>query len=184
MLWLWFRLRLVSGVATAVSAVSVTPSVQWPLDPARRVPSQSAEDSQAGKARRIGMGMDQVALEAALHDAEQRLQAAVRAGDAQELDRLLDDRVIYTGPDGSTMTKEEDLGAHRSRALAVEVFDQQDLHVTVVDSTGITRVLARLEGTAGGHPFKARLRYTRTWIHADGSWRVLAAHASAVPDLG
>lgn len=130
------------------------------------------------------MGMDQVALEAALHNAEQRLQAAVRAGDVRALDLLLDDRVVYTGPDGSTVTKEEDLGAHRSRALAVEVFEQQDLHVTVVGSTGITRVLAGLEGTAGGQPFKARLRYTRTWIHTDSTWRVLAAHASAVPELG
>ncbi|MEU6848485.1 nuclear transport factor 2 family protein [Actinacidiphila alni] len=96
----------------------------------------------------------------------------------------MDDRAVYTGPDGSTMTKEEDLAAHRSRTLAVEIFEQQELHVTVVDSTGVTRVLAGLEGTAGGHPFTARLRYTRTWIHADGSWRVLAAHASAVPDHG
>jgi ketosteroid isomerase-like protein len=129
-------------------------------------------------------GMNQAAFEAALRDAEQRLQAAVRSGDVRELDLLLDDRAVYTGPDGSTMTKEQDLGAHRSRAVAVKVFDQQDLHVTVVDSTGVTRVLAELEGTAGGSPFKARLRYTRTWIHADGAWRVLAAHASAVPDLG
>lgn len=128
--------------------------------------------------------MDQVAFEAALHEAEQKLQAAVRSGDVQALDLLLDDRVIYTGPDGSVMTKEEDLGAHRSRTLAVEVFDQQDLDVVVVGSTGITRVLAELEGTAGGHPFKARLRYTRTWVHVDGTWRVLAAHASVVQDPG
>lgn len=132
----------------------------------------------------MGTGMDQVALEAALHDAEQRLQAAVLSGDAQALDLLLDDRVVYTGPDGSTMTKEEDLGAHRSRTLAVEVFDQQDLDVVVVGSTGVTRVLAELEGTAGGHPFRARLRYTRAWTYADGTWRVLAAHAGAVPDPG
>ena len=131
----------------------------------------------------MGTGMDQVALEAALHDAEQRLQAAVLSGDAQALDLLLDDRVVYTGPDGSTLTKEEDLEAHRSRALAVDVFDQQDLQVTVVGSTGVTRVLAAVEGTAGGQRFTARLRYTRTWVHADGTWRVLAAHAGAVPDL-
>lgn len=130
------------------------------------------------------MGTDEVAFEADLRAAEQRLQAAVRSGDVEVLDLLLDDRVVYTGPDGSTVTKEEDLQAHRSRALAVEVFEQQDLQVTVVGSTGITRVLARLEGTAGGQPFTGRLRYTRTWVRADGTWRVLAAHAGAVPDLG
>ncbi|MEZ0064503.1 ketosteroid isomerase-like protein [Streptacidiphilus sp. MAP12-20] len=130
------------------------------------------------------MGTDRVDVVAALHEAEQRLQGAVRAGDVEALDLLLDDRVVYTGPDGRSLTKEEDLEAHRSRILAVEVFDQQDLHVTVVGATGITRVLAAIRGTAAGQPFAARLRYTRTWVHADGAWRVLAAHASSVPDLG
>ncbi len=129
------------------------------------------------------MSTEQVALVATLHEAEQRLQAAVRSGDVETLDLLLDDRVVYTGPDGRSLTKADDLQAHRSRILAVEAFDQQDLHVTVVGSTGITHVLAVLQGTAEGRPFTARLRYTRTWVHADDTWRVLAAHASAVPDF-
>jgi ketosteroid isomerase-like protein len=130
------------------------------------------------------MGTDQAGLEGALREAEGRLQAAVRSGDAGALELLLDDRVVYTGPDGSTMTKEDDLAAHRSRVLVVDAFEQQELHVTVAGSTGITRVLAGLEGTAGGQAFTARLRYTRAWVHADGAWRVLAAHASAVPEPG
>ncbi|MBY8881661.1 nuclear transport factor 2 family protein [Actinacidiphila acidipaludis] len=127
------------------------------------------------------MRTDEVAGEAGLRKAELRLQAAARAGDVEALRLLLDDRVVYTGPDGSTVTKDEDLPAHRSRAMTVEVFDQQELHVTVVDGTGITHVLAALAGTAGGQPFAARLRYTRTWVHTEGTWRVLAAHASALP---
>jgi ketosteroid isomerase-like protein len=142
------------------------------------------DEGRIGTGKGIGMGTDQVAFVAALNEAEQRLQDAVRSGDVEALDLLLDDRVVYTGPDGSSVTKEEDLEAHRSRTLAVHVFDQQDLQVTVVGSTGITHVLAGLQGTAGGQPFAARLRYTRTWVHADGTWRVLAAHASAVADLG
>jgi len=128
-----------------------------------------------------GMTRDQAALEAALRDGEQRLQAAVRSGDVDALDRLLDDRVVYTGPDGRTFTKEEDLEGYRSRGLIVEAFEQEDLQVTVVGTTGITRVLATLRGTAAGEAFTARLRYTRAWVHVEGAWRVLAAHASAVP---
>lgn len=128
------------------------------------------------------MDTDQAALAAALHEAEQRLQAAVRSSDVAALDLLLDDRVVYTGPDGRCLTKQEDLEAHRSGTIAVDVFDQQDLHVTVEGTTGVTRVLAGLQGTAGGQPFTGRLRYTRTWVHADGGWRVLAAHAGAAPD--
>ncbi len=127
------------------------------------------------------MTMDQDALEAALRDVEQQLQSAVRSGDVEALDRLLDDRVVYTGPDGRSLTKEEDLEAHRSRTLVVESFDQEDLQVTVAGTTGITRVLATLQGTAAGQPFAARLQYTRTWVHAEGAWRVLAAHAGVSP---
>lgn len=128
------------------------------------------------------MGTEQGDLVAALHEAESGLQAAVLGGDVEELDRLMDDRVVYTGPDGRTLTKGDDLAAHRSGTLNVEAFDQRDLAVTVAGTTGITHVLADIRGTAAGHPFAARLRYTRTWIHTDGTWRVLAAHAGVAPD--
>ncbi|WUH91775.1 nuclear transport factor 2 family protein [Streptomyces sp. NBC_00433] len=128
------------------------------------------------------MTNDQAGLEADLLDAERRLQAAVLSGDVDALDLLLDDRVVYTGPDGHSVTKEEDLEAHRSRSLVVEVFDQEDLQVTVAGTTGITRVLVTLQGVAAGQSFAARLLYTRTWVHADGTWRVLAAQAGAVLD--
>ncbi|WP_031519158.1 nuclear transport factor 2 family protein [Streptomyces sp. NRRL F-5123] len=119
-------------------------------------------------------------LEADLRDAERDLQAAVLAGDADALDLLLDDRVRYTGPDGGVLTKADDLAAHRTRTLVVEAFDQEELHVTVAGTTGVTYVLAALRGTAAGEPFAARLRYTRTWAHTSVGWRVLAAHAGAV----
>lgn len=144
-----------------------------PLRTASVVPARSREGMQA-------MTSDQTEFEAALGDAERRLQSAVRAGDVEALDRLLDDRAVYTGPDGGTLTKQEDLEAHRSGSLVVEAFDQEDLRVAVAGTTGVTRVLATLRGRAAGRPFAARLRYTRAWVHADGTWRVLAAHASVV----
>lgn len=45
-----------------------------------------------------------------LRAAERRLQAAQLAGDADALDQLLDDRLIFTlGVDGKTYTKQDDL---------------------------------------------------------------------------
>lgn len=119
--------------------------------------------------------------EAELREAERALQTAMVAGDADALDGLLDDRVRYTGPDGAVLTKADDLAAHRSRTVVVEAFDQEELDVRVAGTTGVTYVLAALRGTAAGEPFAARLRYTRTWVHEAGRWRVLAAHAGAAP---
>jgi Domain of unknown function (DUF4440) len=119
-------------------------------------------------------------LTAALREAEHRLQAAQLAGDADALDDLLDDRLIYTGgPDGARYRKQDDLALQRSRTQVLTRVDEEDLVVLVDGHTGVTWFLGTLAGTFAGTPFTARLNFTRTWIYAPGSgWRVVAAHAS------
>ncbi|MFC4120101.1 nuclear transport factor 2 family protein [Nonomuraea zeae] len=116
-----------------------------------------------------------------LHEAERRLQAAQLAGDVEELDRLLDERLVFTGPpDGRChpAAKELDLHNHRSRTQVMTKLIQEDLTVLVAGSTGVTCFLGTLEGTYAGQPFAGRMSYTRTWIHTDEhGWRILAAHA-------
>jgi hypothetical protein len=65
-----------------------------------------------------------------LRDAERRLQAAQLAGDVAVLDRLLDDRLIFTfGPDGRCYTKQDDLAVHRTRAQVVTTVTEEELTV-------------------------------------------------------
>ncbi len=119
-------------------------------------------------------------LTGALREAERRLQAAQLAGDADALDALLDDRLIYTGgPDGARYTKQDDLELQRSRTQRLSKVEEEDLVVLVEGHTGVTWFLGTLEGVFGGSSFTARLNFTRTWIYApDAGWRVIAAHAS------
>lgn len=115
----------------------------------------------------------------ALRRAEHRLQAAQLASDVTELDRLIDERLVFTGPDGRLYGKEDDLRVHRTGEQRLSRVDQEELSVLVDGNTGVTWFLGTLAGTLGGTPFTARVRYTRTWIHADGlGWRLLAAHVS------
>lgn len=117
-----------------------------------------------------------------LYEAERRLQAAMLASDVEELDRLLDERLIFTGPpDGAChpQAKQLDLDNHRSRRQVMTKLVQEDLTVVVAGTTGVTCFLGLLEGTFAGESFAMRLRYTRTWVHTDEhGWRILAAHAS------
>lgn len=114
-----------------------------------------------------------------LRDAERRLQAAQLAGDVEALDRLLDDRLIFTfGPGCSS--KHDDLEAHRTRAQIVTKVAEEKLTVLADGRTGVTWFLGTVEGSLGGEPFSARMRYTRTWIHDEHGWRIVAAHASTV----
>ncbi|WP_436520861.1 nuclear transport factor 2 family protein [Actinoplanes sp. HUAS TT8] len=112
-----------------------------------------------------------------LLSAERRLQDAQRNGDVDELDRLLDDRLIAIGPDGARHTKGDDLAAYRSGTSVVESLTQESLESLVVDATGVTFAVCAVAGTFGGEPFRARLRYTRTWSYAKNrGWRIVAAH--------
>ena len=122
-------------------------------------------------------------LTESLRAAERRLQAAQLASDVEALADLLDDALIFTGPDGAIYTKDDDLGAHRSGQQVLSRVEESELQALVVGSTGVTWFLGTLEGTVGGQPFMARMRYTRTWVLNDqGGWHIVAAHASAVSE--
>ncbi len=114
-----------------------------------------------------------------LREVERRLQAAQLAGDVVALDRLLDDRLVFTGPDGELFSKQDDLQAQGTRQVITKV-SEEELNLLVDGRTGITWFLGTLEGVFDGTPFSARLRYTRTWIHDDNyGWRIVAAHTSS-----
>ncbi|MGI5201337.1 nuclear transport factor 2 family protein [Spirillospora sp. CA-108201] len=113
-----------------------------------------------------------------LRDAERRLQAAQLAGDVEALDRLLDDRLIFTFG-ANVQTKADDLEVHRTRAQVLTRVAEEELTVLADGRTGVTWFLGTVEGTVSGAPFAARMRYTRTWLHDETlGWRIIAVHAS------
>ena len=116
--------------------------------------------------------------------AEAELEAAMLSGDIATLDRLLRDDLRYTGPDGTVSGKAEDLEAYRSGRLVVTSLQPSDLWATRAGDTGVTSVLARMAGLAGGRPFTTTLRYTRVWTRGPDGWQVLAAQASPVTRTG
>jgi ketosteroid isomerase-like protein len=116
-----------------------------------------------------------------LRSAERRLQAAQLASDVAALDELLDDRLVFTGPDGQLYGKQDDLRVHRTGTQVIDTLREEDVKVLVAGTTGITWFLGSLSGSIDGAAFEARMRYTRTWVHdAERGWRIIAAHASLV----
>lgn len=114
--------------------------------------------------------------------AERRLQAAQLAGDLVALDRLLDDRLVAIGPDGSRYSKDDDLAGHRTGSSVVSDLVEEHVEVLVAGTTGVTFFIGTVSGTFEGQPMSARLRYTRTWVHDGGlGWRILAAHIAVLP---
>jgi len=114
--------------------------------------------------------------------AERALQAAMLAGDVQALDRLLHPELLGVGPDGQMIDKSGDLAAHRAGLVVIDELHEEAAHVTVLDNVAVTFVVLRMRGSIDGSEVSGCMRYTRTWICDDGTWRVMAAHISAVAE--
>ena len=110
---------------------------------------------------------------------ERRLQAAQLTADADTLDALIDERLVFTGPDGRLYGKQDDLEIQRSGQQRLTRVDAEDVRALVDGDTGVTWFLGTVAGVFLGEDFIQRVRYTRTWIRSDEhGWRLLAAHVS------
>ncbi|KVN96135.1 nuclear transport factor 2 family protein [Burkholderia ubonensis] len=92
---------------------------------------------------------------------EAALRTAMLANDVGALTNLLDDDLVFTGPDGQVLSKHDDLSVHRDRLLRL---DRLDLHGTAVHRIGemiLVTAKATLAGRFGATPFDGEFAYTR-----------------------
>ncbi|KRG72467.1 hypothetical protein ABB27_00855 [Stenotrophomonas terrae] len=115
---------------------------------------------------------------------EERLRIAMLRSDVAELEVLIDDALLFVGPDGGIYTKADDLQLHRSGAQRMTQADWQAMEVRSYGTTCVTVVTAQLSGTLMEVPFAGQFRYVRTWVQREGIWRVVAGSVSPIAAPG
>lgn len=110
---------------------------------------------------------------------EAQLLLAMRTADADLLDDLLHDDLLFNGPDGSTVTKAQDLANYRSGGIALEVAESSDMRTSVIDGDVVVAVTVRLVGNYMGQPLDGSARYLRVWKRMAERYRVIAG--SVIP---
>ena len=122
-----------------------------------------------------------VMIEATIRQQEARLRAAQLQSDVVALDQLIDDALLFTGPDGALSTKADDLALHRAGAITFLAHEPSDLHVRVITSDVVVVVLrTHLVGRFHGADFAGDYQYTRVWARHADVWRIVAGHVSAL----
>lgn len=118
---------------------------------------------------------------ALIEQLEAELRQAQLDGDVAALDRLIDDELLFVGPDGSLASKADDLALHRSGTVRFMAHEPRALEwrQIAVDVVCVT-LHAHLGVLVNGQPFAGDYRYSRVWRHRDGQWRVVAGHVSAM----
>ncbi|MCU0760531.1 MAG: nuclear transport factor 2 family protein [Steroidobacteraceae bacterium] len=121
-------------------------------------------------------------IEAEIERLEERLRTAMESSHVAELDALIDDRLVFIGPDGLAYDKEDDLGLHRSGEQRLASVELRQLKVEVHGATAVAVVEADLQGVFKGEAFAGRYRYLRVWSRTEDGWRIIAGSVCAIPD--
>ncbi len=111
---------------------------------------------------------------------EEELRQAQLTGDVAALDRLLDERLVFTALDGRVVGKADDLALHRSGRLRVTRMDPGERQVLRLGTVVVVSVRMEASAVIDGVDVSGPLRYTRVWHEGPGGWRVVAGHMSAV----
>ena len=119
-------------------------------------------------------------LDDSLKASEAALRQAQLASDVSALERLVDDALVFTGPDGLVYSKQDDLDAHRQGWVRISRLEPSEERIQRFGNIAVVSVRMEMSGSFHGKPFAGPFRYTRVWhSHADG-WRVVAGHVSTV----
>ncbi|MEQ1542023.1 MAG: nuclear transport factor 2 family protein [Novosphingobium sp.] len=111
---------------------------------------------------------------------ERALRAAMLASDVAALDRLIEDDLLFVTPDGTLITKAQDLATHEAGSLRLDRMDCGESTCRMIGAAVLSITAAELAGSFAGNPFAGRFVYSRLWLYSEGGWRVGAGHASAI----
>ena len=109
---------------------------------------------------------------------EERIQIAMVNSDLNEVNALLSDDLLATGPDGRLINKADDLAALQSGLLHVERMEPLESAVKLLPDSAIVYKLIKMQGSIANQPFAGLYRFTRVWTNQSGNWQVIAAHIS------
>ncbi|WP_419899631.1 nuclear transport factor 2 family protein [Roseomonas sp. USHLN139] len=113
---------------------------------------------------------------------EDRLAAAMKAGDAATLEALLAEGLVFIDQNGRSQGKAEDLAMHRSGLLRLDRLEIADRKLRELGpEAAVVTLRAKLEGRFRGAHVAGHFAYTRVWQQTgEESWQVVAAHCSTV----
>ena len=113
---------------------------------------------------------------------ETRLRAAQLDADVAALDALIDEDLLFAGPDGQLATKSQDLSAHATATVRFREHVPEELRIRRIGpNVAVASLRARLAVEVAGTVVRGTFRYTRVWARETSSdWKVVGGHVSPV----
>jgi hypothetical protein len=100
---------------------------------------------------------------------ENKLIEGIKTSNAEFLDTILHDDLLFIAPNGQTITKQIDLASHKAGEMIVEHLVPTFEEVKIFGNTATVIVVYDTKGTMLGTPIQGQFRYIRIWqLFGDG----------------
>ncbi|WP_293788643.1 nuclear transport factor 2 family protein [uncultured Pedobacter sp.] len=112
--------------------------------------------------------MEQIILQ------EDSLLKAIKHGDVENLDRLLHEDLLFTLPNGVTITKAMDMENYTSGNMVVNTIMPSEQLINLIGDTAVVSVKIELNAVYHSQAVEGTFRYLRIWKLFDREWKVIA----------
>ena len=113
-------------------------------------------------------------IENQIRAGEARLYSAMFTSDVTELDALLADDLLFSGPTGELATKAMDLELHRTGGTKFHEFRPMELEIHIwSEQFALAAARIFLRGTYLGQEFAGEYRYIRIWRKGQDGWQIV-----------
>ena len=99
-------------------------------------------------------------------------------------DRVEADEFIFTGADGSMLTKQEDLNGLKeapNHDITLLAYDVDQMNVLLYDKTAVVTGRVTTQRRYKGTESSSQSRFTDVFVWRDGRWQIVAGHSSRMP---
>ncbi|HSF16138.1 MAG TPA: nuclear transport factor 2 family protein [Vicinamibacteria bacterium] len=102
-------------------------------------------------------------------------------GDASTLERLWADEFTVTVPRMPVMPRAEAVGVARSNRIKFSKYETSEVAVEIFGNAAVVRGRMRRSRSRGDQSIEDEWRFTKVYVKREGTWKVVAFHASESP---
>ena len=119
-------------------------------------------------------------IEGTIKELEEKLRKAMQDNDAETLEELISDELIFVAPAGEIITKQMDLQCHKSGIQRTSKLTPSEQTIKINGDNAIVTVKMHILGAYDGVDISGSYRYLRVWQNTNSKWQIIAGSATQI----
>ncbi len=109
-----------------------------------------------------------------IRTAEKELLNAMKNCDVQILDTLLHEELLFTIPNGQTITKALDMETYSSGNMKIKEIASSEQEIHIIGDNAVVSVKIEMKGMYFDHILDGKYHFLRVWKSYNDTWKVIA----------